>query len=288
MKKKQLTFIVKLILTAVVLYYVFKKVDLKEIIRVLSEVHIGLFLLAFVCYVVSKIIASHRLWFLYSSTGIVLDKLYNLKLYWVGMFYNLFLPGGIGGDGYKVYLLKQAYKEIKTKQFVSATFLDRLSGLAALSCLALASFSTSAFTHYFQIPSFWSWIVAILVFPCFYLFVHLIFKSFRKVFITTSLLSFAVQSVQAFSAYILLFAMGIADQLWNYVTLFLVSSVALVVPFFHGGIGAREFVFSEGAKIVGIQPEQALAYSFAFFVINLLASAGGIFFMNQVKPSTKD
>jgi len=31
------------------------------------------------------------------------------------MFYNLFLPGGIGGDGYKIYLLnKLSNKSIKS------------------------------------------------------------------------------------------------------------------------------------------------------------------------------
>ncbi|MFK7900892.1 MAG: lysylphosphatidylglycerol synthase transmembrane domain-containing protein [Cyclobacteriaceae bacterium] len=287
MNKKQLTFLLKIILTAVVLYYVFRKVDLKKIVSVLSDVHVGLFAVSFACYVFSKAIASYRLWHLYASIGVVLDKIYNLKLYWVGMFYNLFLPGGIGGDGYKVYLLKQAYPDIKTKQFVGATFLDRLSGLAALVCLALLSFSTSTFTTYFRIPAFCPWMAAVVVFPAFFVFIHLLFKSFKKVFFTTSILSVAVQSVQAFSAYILLLAMGIADQLWNYITLFLVSSVALVVPFFHGGIGAREFVFSEGAKILEVQTEQALAYSFAFFIINLFASAIGVAFMRQIKMPTE-
>ncbi len=39
------------------------------------------------------------------------------------MFYNLFLPGGIGGDAYKGYVLKKKY-EVKTKSVVSILVLD--------------------------------------------------------------------------------------------------------------------------------------------------------------------
>lgn len=69
--------------------------------------------------------------------NIRIPNLQNLKLYALGMFYNLFLPGGSGGDGYKVYLLRKLYKA-PVKHLLSAVLLDRINGVAVvflcLSC----------------------------------------------------------------------------------------------------------------------------------------------------------
>ncbi len=56
------------------------------------------------------------------------------------MFYNLFLPGGIGGDGYKIYLLQKNY-QTGTKKIFGAVLADRISGMVALVVLALIGVS---------------------------------------------------------------------------------------------------------------------------------------------------
>src|SRR6476646_11862338 len=58
----------------------------------------------------------------------------NIKLYWMGMFYNLFLPGSISGDAYKVVLLKKRY-DSSYKKTSAAVLLDRFSGLLALGLI---------------------------------------------------------------------------------------------------------------------------------------------------------
>jgi glycosyltransferase 2 family protein len=48
-------------------------------------------------------------------TWVNIPEKHIIQLYLLGIYYNLFLPGGIGGDGYKIYLLKQ---KIKIKVFI--------------------------------------------------------------------------------------------------------------------------------------------------------------------------
>ena len=60
----------------------------------------------------------------------------NIKLYWLGLFYNLFLPGGVGGDGFKVYLLGK-YKKSNLKTVIGAILSDRVSGLSIIVILLL-------------------------------------------------------------------------------------------------------------------------------------------------------
>ena len=56
-----------------------------------------------------------------------------LCLCYVGMFYNLFLPGGIGGDAYKVYQLRK-YHQGRTFAIVQAMIFDRLNGFLGCCC----------------------------------------------------------------------------------------------------------------------------------------------------------
>src|SRR5690606_10279600 len=89
------------------------------------------FFIAFCIFAASQFIASTRLNNFFQGVGLHLTDFYNFKLYLLGMFYNLFLPGGIGGDGYKIYFLRRK-SGIKGRRLLTAVFFDRLSGVWAL------------------------------------------------------------------------------------------------------------------------------------------------------------
>ena len=135
-KKGLLKFILKASLSTLAIYVVIQKIDLAETQKIVFQAGVGWLLLAFIMFNISKIISSLRLNIFFNTIGLILSGWYNLRLYYIGMFYNLFLPGGIGGDGYKVYLLNKFYKT-PVKQLVAASLLDRISGLFVLVLLAL-------------------------------------------------------------------------------------------------------------------------------------------------------
>ena len=68
------------------------------------------------------------------SINLNLNTRFNFRLYLLGIFYNFLLPGGIGGDGYKIYLLKKRFK-LPAKKVFWAIFFDRLSGLWAIGLI---------------------------------------------------------------------------------------------------------------------------------------------------------
>ena len=47
-----------------------------------------------------KVVCSIQIWYLCYRKGYHLRFFENLKINYIGMFYNIFLPGGIGGDVY--------------------------------------------------------------------------------------------------------------------------------------------------------------------------------------------
>lgn len=202
----------------------------------------------------------------------MLSQWYNMRLYFVGMFYNHFLPSSIGGDAYKVYLLKERFEANKLSKIVTITLYDRINGLAMLLFLALIFICFINIT--IHIPYFYILVTAAIIglIPCFYIFTKLLFNYVLPKFSTVTLLSLGVQLVQVLCAFVLLKAFGIAEHYMDYLSLFLVSSVATVIPLTIGGFGAREMVFIYGAQYLPINQEIAVAVAMSFFGVSLLSS----------------
>lgn len=279
--KNRLKLLVKLLFTAGALYFVFQKIDFQEFLTTISQANFFLFLLGVLAMNVSKIISSFRLKEFYSAIGLELTTGYNIKLYYVGMFYNLFLPGSIGGDGYKVYLLRQNHPH-KTRQLVSATLLDRVSGLMWLFILGgiLFIFSTYGLT----IRELWIYVVLLLslILPVAYLAFRWLFPVFVSKFIITSHYSFWVQAFQVVCAYIILKSISADGNYIDYLTLFMASSVVAVIPFTVGGVGARELVFLYGYQFLDIQRPDAIAFTILFFASTALTAFSGLFFSYRI------
>jgi len=285
-KKGILKFIFKVSVSTLAIYVVVQKIDLQQTKEILLQVKITWILLATIAFNLSKFISSARLNQFFRSIDLHLTGLYNLKLYYVGMFYNLFLPGGIGGDGYKVYLLNKSHKT-KLKDLISATLLDRISGLAALVFLAML---LSLFVNLSFIGGPWiTWLLIGLLFiyyPSFFLIFRLLFGKFIKAFSTSNIYSLGVQLAQLLCAYLILKALMVDGLYIEYMTLFLLSSVVAVLPFTIGGVGARELVFIFGANYLMIDKNTAVAFSILFFVITAVSSFTGIFFETKLKTES--
>ncbi|MGB1241653.1 MAG: lysylphosphatidylglycerol synthase transmembrane domain-containing protein [Chitinophagales bacterium] len=275
----------KLCLTLVALYLVYRKIDLQLVKEAFLKAHFGYLFLAFGAYNISKIISAFRLNHFFKSIEVQLTNWFNLKLYYIGMFYNLFLPGGIGGDGYKIFVLKQQSKQ-SVKSLVSAALLDRVSGLVALCFLALMLFSYSRGFDLLQDLGYLVYLGVIGIYPVFYMGLRIFFKQFLSIFNTTNFLSLGVQVVQIGVAFFILQALQVQNGLVDYLTLFLVSSVVAAIPFTIGGIGAREIVFVYGNILFGIETNIAVTFSLIFFLINALSSFIGVFLDIESDSST--
>lgn len=286
MNKNLLKTLLKLLLTALALYLVFRKVDSK-ITFAIVEASNGFYLwLALAFFVLSKVFSAIRLNYFFKDLGLQLPAAQNFKLYGIGMFYNLFLPGGIGGDGYKVYLLNKYYK-IPVKQLLQAVLLDRISGLAVLLFfMLLLLFGVNIrLVMSFDIHQL---AVAALValFVGFYSMMHVFFKPFVNSMGITLLYAVLVQAMQLVCAYFILLALGIGSDLLAYQFVFLLSSIVAVLPLTIGGVGARELVFILSHDYIGIDKNAAVAFSLLFFLITAITSLVGVFFKFHVEEKS--
>ncbi|WP_288370593.1 lysylphosphatidylglycerol synthase transmembrane domain-containing protein [uncultured Algoriphagus sp.] len=277
--KNQLKTLLKLILTGLALYLVFRKIDTGKLLGIIQTLQWPWLIPATVLFVLSKVATAVRLNQYFKNIDLYLSEKLNFRLYLVGMFYNLFLPGGIGGDGYKVYLLNKQFKT-PVKKLLQAALLDRLGGLVAIVFLLFGLFLMVDVELDFLESSIWNALMIgglILTIPTFWLVQKLLFKDFLPSFWSANAWSFAGQIAQLICAWFILMALGIDEKVLAYQLVFLLSSIVAVLPLTIGGVGARELVFVYAHQYAGIEEAAAVAFSLIFFLITAGVSLMGAF-----------
>ncbi len=275
--KNQLKTILKLILTGLALYLVFRKIDAAQLFEILKTIQWIWLVPAVILFVLSKVATAVRLNQYFKNISLQLSEWKNWKLYLIGMFYNLFLPGGIGGDGYKVYLLNKHFK-LPVKKLLQAALLDRLGGLVAIVFLLFGLFLIVEVELDFFESELWNGLMVvglILTIPGFWLVQKLFFKDFLPSFWSANAWSFAGQLAQLICAWFILMALGIHNNILAYQLVFLLSSIVAVLPLTIGGVGARELVFVYAHQYAGIEETAAVAFSLIFFLISAAVSLMG-------------
>lgn len=275
--KNQLKTALKILLTGGALYLVFQKIDTGQLLQLSKTLCWAWLIPAIVLFVGSKVATAIRLNHYFENIQVSLSFWENWRLYLIGMFYNLFLPGGIGGDGYKVYFLKKEFKT-PVKELLKASLLDRLGGLIAILGLLFGILLLINLPLPFGEP----WVSdavlsvgAIGLVPGFWLLQKFLFSNFLPSFWRGIFWSLVGQLAQMAAVVCLLLALGVQDKFLAYQAVFLLSSLVAVLPLTIGGVGARELVVVYAHSYAGIQETEAVAFSLLFFLISAAVSLSG-------------
>lgn len=271
---KSVATILKLIVSGLLIYFILSKIDVNEITNTLRTSNPLYLLLALVFFLISKVLAAFRLNLYFHQLNIVLTHTSNLKLYFLGMFYNLFLPGGIGGDAYKGYTIKKKF-EVATKKVVSVLVLDRLSGLLLLFLYACCLFLLMKHGVIIELKPLFIIGIPLSIFV-FWILNKRFFSYVIPVFWKSIGYSSLVQLAQLISVWFIMKSLGIELNQIAYLVIFLVSSIVSVIPLTIGGIGSREATFFYGASLLGLNENISVGISVIFFLITALVSLIGV------------
>ena len=273
--KKYIFNLLKLAFSVAAIWLVFSKISFSEVVAVFSTANSWYLSLALLFVLISSVFSAFRQNLSFRSTGAHLSPALNLKLYWVGMFYNLFLPGGIGGDGIKVYLVHK-YRKNGVKKNIGAMLVNRVAGLVAIGMITI-------FLYYFSGDTFKIGWLGWFCIPVLYLSYYFIFKYFLKSFLPLHLGLFAwsmlLQWMQLISALLILYAFHQFSDVTEYLFLFFFSAIATAIPITIGGVGAREMVFLLGANFLHLNKELSIALSVMFFLLSAFVSLVGIYWV---------
>jgi glycosyltransferase 2 family protein len=271
--------LLKIAVTVVLLYFVFKRVPLNEVKNRLLNANYWWMFAALVCFFLSIIVSSWRLRSFFKSINLRLDARFNFRLYLLGLFYNFLLPGGIGGDGYKIYMLNKSYK-LPAKKVFWAIMFDRLSGLWAIGLITVGLiFFIPQINIHIGIPLG----IFIAASAVYYFVAYMFFREYTRYFFAGHSKAVLVQGLQVMAIICVLLGQDFDGKFSPYLLSFLISALATIIPITVGGAGLRETVFMELTKVFPMDKSLAVFLPGSFYIISLVVALLGIYYV--LRPS---
>lgn len=285
---KIIILLAKILVSGGLLYAVVSKTGTARVLSTLRGIDIFLFFLAVLIYMITVFISTVR-WRLLLHDDFAVRRLFSLYL--IGSFFNLFLPGIIGGDAVKAYYL---YRDTgRGSSAVASVFMDRYIGFAALILVGLTAFPFGF--SYFR-GSYLEWILPLIVL-LFIIGSTLVFglrigrrirhlsglydyfaqyKRKKNVLAKTLFLSILIQALVICAVYILTRGLKVDVPLLPLFIFIPVISTIATLPISISGIGVREASFVLLFGFLRASAAQATAVSFAWFLSMATGSLPGL------------
>jgi glycosyltransferase 2 family protein len=136
--KKTLFTLLKIAVSLGILAYIFLRVvDINQLWKELVKANPLYFIAAVLVYFLVQGLSAYRWHVLLKPQGIDVPFPRILAYYFLGMYFNFFLPSAIGGDVVKVYYLNKETKQLSAS--TTSVFFDRDIGMGGLVLIALVT-----------------------------------------------------------------------------------------------------------------------------------------------------
>jgi len=140
---KRISYIIRLLVTAVLLLYVLQKVGLfdsekrGDLFVLLQSVRIPILLLSFFVSLLLNLSSAFKWYLLLRSRGVAVSFFKTWALYMIGIFFSLFLPTSMGGDLIRIHELGKLTG--KRAEAAASVFIERFSGMVILFLLTVVA-----------------------------------------------------------------------------------------------------------------------------------------------------
>lgn len=289
--KRLLLFFSKLAVSSSLLIYLILKLDLSSLSKLNSDI---------VYYLISStLVMLIALWIMSLRWKFVLllieIKSYSLKtlysFYLIGSFFNIFIPGSIGGDAMRLYYVAKSYNFSKKTALLSI-FIERIAGLFALSMILMISLlfnNTVREKLNFGYISIALFSFALLI--ALYLAKFFIDKKMPLSYLDIGIIllfSGLGQFGDILVTYLFIQYFNIELTILNLMSIMPLVYVATVIPISLGGVGVREGVMTAGMALYGINISDAVMISFLLYFTKIIVGAAGWVLYMRNAPIAKD
>jgi len=307
--KKILSFVLKLLVSLGLLLYLFYfsgTVNIHKVITTLKQTHLSIFIIVFFICLTGILISAKR-WSLFLPETIRYSRL--LSLFFIGSFFNTFMPGHVGGDIAKMFYL---YRDTgKSGTSIASVFMDRYMGLCAMVIVSIIAF-IGGYSYIKGTEIVWIIPIASGVFliisltlwklnwgkikflnPFYNPFIG--YKTKKGIISNSLLLSLIVQVIGITEVYLLSLAIGLKVPVIYFFIFVPIINVISAIPISIAGLGVRETGFVALFKLVpagqgmvfselGVTSDHAISLSILLFVVICLVSLiGGIEYLRIEK-----
>jgi uncharacterized protein (TIRG00374 family) len=310
--------LVKIAVTAALYVAVVYTIDLARIWARLQTTRLEWVALGVVAYAGGQWLSAWRWWLLLRPVGLAVPYLRMVAFYFIGMFFNIFLPTIVGGDAVKAILL--ARETGAPARATMSVFMERNVGLFALLTIATAAafvappvevrgFNLLQLTL-FVLAGF---IVANIVLanrPAYRLVDYLVAMTplsrirsraaslydaivpyrearWRGVVLAATAQSFLFQGVVILVVFLNANALGLSVPVAALAVFVPLISLAGMLPISVNGLGIREALYLILFGRIGVPADAAVSMALLYFAVTLAASLpGGIVYALQRGPGS--
>lgn len=290
----------RMFLSALLIYFAFRKADLPQLWSNLASVSWQLVTVLVLLNIISMLIGGLRWAILVLGRANLKDVLIFTKASFTGSFYALFFPSSVGGDLLKWTTLLKNYPQISKLKLAGTALIDRVIGFSAFSLMAMISLILGKILKY-QFPDilFWLFLGINIALIIFYLFVFrlnfekmagkykflnklleivdLLKNSNKKRIILCFLISMLAQPFWMMISWYLFNSLGIDLKLIQVFIFMPIISLILILPISWAGFGARENLYLYFLVPLGYSAEKLLfASTFSGVMGILMALLGGL------------
>lgn len=272
MKKKILS-LFQVIISLYFIYLTISNIDWINFINIIQNTNYSI-VLAPVFYFLSQVISSERLRYILINNNFKISFKENGLLYLIGMFYNFFIPGGIGGEFYKSYLMKKSFGW-NLKSLAKILIQDRAIGLGVLFILLIVLEN-----NIFLELTITSKVVLILILIAVGYKINQIIFGKVKVFKNAFLISLLSQFLQISSILVILLSLGITENYFGILFVFITTSIFSI--FSVGGIGVREYIFIVASQTIDISQDMGATIGILFTISASICCLPGFFIRQKL------
>lgn len=304
---------VKLIISAGLMVFLLRKISIPELLRLVSDIDPGVFVAGIVCFFLSNLLGAFQWHLLLFSSGIKLSFSKTFRFYFVGLFFNNFLPANVGGDAVKVYDVTRIGSSVY--QVIAVTLLDRLLGIFSLCLLAVFATayliaSNNPQTYFAYLLIFAACMVPALGFYFFKPLGNVLrktvlrvrplsldtrissvldhlgkFKGRKPLVARLVVLSFVIQTLRVYTHVLVGYSLGVSLDfvvLCQFFVFVPLLSLAMIPPITINGLGIREMLGIVLFVNAGLTQADAFTMEFLTYVISVAVSLlGFLFFLSR-------
>lgn len=279
---------------------IFRGIGWREILSALQRAQPSYLAVAFAIYLVGIFLRAYRWQVLLAALGMEAPLSRLMELYFVGTFFNNFLPTGIGGDVVRVYELSK--ESDRPAESIGTVLLDRATGFLALFLMAAAAL---LFSYRLIAPSVAAAILLLFLASWAGSWVLLQrdrleswgllkviakLKPVREIYEAVyacgvRAISGALAVSLAFNVlliavnYLIALSLGVRVSIWYFLLFIPLISLSLIFPLSLSGLGVREGGYVYLFAQAGVPAPLALAMSLLFYALNVATGLiGGVLY----------
>jgi uncharacterized membrane protein YbhN (UPF0104 family) len=282
------SYVLRAVLGIAILSFVLSRVNLKQLLHLLTRERPAYFFAATAIYVAGQMVATRRWQILSRMIGIAGNYPEYLLYFFIGAFTNLFVPGLIGGDAARALYLGRRHHEIG--KAVASVVADRGFGLLVLiwlTAVCVAVLGRGIFPPTVTTPIYLIGGATALGYLLMPALVALQSIMPRRIAATIAMLSPYLQGriallpalalslvlhlVQVLAQYVLGLGLGLTIPPWMFLLCVPTTNTLASVPLTFNGLGLREGLYVVLFGMAGVGRADAAALGLLWFAITTLA-----------------